>query len=385
MGASLHARLACFIFRFLRRPQYEATELWLAATQTRSFAAAAITPNQRAVAGGLDGMNSNAVRTAVAGVSTDAQAQDAYDQLSGDMYASTKTVLLDDSRFVRQATSRQLAGESETPVWVQTWGDWNDLEGDGNAAGVRRNTGGLFIGTDGRLADAFRMGVVSGFGHSTVRAGDGRGKVKVDTYSLGVYGGEQWGAFRLGLGLDQAWHQLSSSRNVAFKGFSDTLSADYRGRTTQAWGDAGYRFTAGDVVIEPFAGLAYVYLNTPGFSESGGAAALHFRGDDTQVTFSTLGVKSNTAFDVRDTAVTASGLVGWRHSLKAVTPSDTSRFADGDNFVVAGIPVARDVAVMEAGLDVATGKNSTLGIHYAGQLGSGTSDNGVRVMYGMQF
>lgn len=79
------------------------------------------------------------------------------------------------------------------------------------------------------------------------------------------------------------------------------------------------------------------------------------------------------------------GLVGWRHSLKAVTPSDTSRFADGDNFVVAGIPVARDVAVMEAGLDVATGKNSTLGIHYAGQLGSGTSDNGVRVMYGMQF
>ncbi|RDJ21237.1 autotransporter outer membrane beta-barrel domain-containing protein, partial [Bosea caraganae] len=44
-------------------------------------------------------------------------------------------------------------------------------------------------------------------------------------------------------------------------------------------------------------------------------------------------------------------------------------------FSVAGIPVARNAALVEAGLDLAISRNATLGLSYAGQLASDVQDH----------
>ncbi|MCD2172302.1 autotransporter outer membrane beta-barrel domain-containing protein [Rhizobium sp. C4] len=368
---------------------YDDNNVYVNSVQTSTFADKALTTNQLAVAGGLDALGaSNALRTAVLSVQTDGEARSAYDQLSGEVYSSAKTALIDDSRFVRQATANQVrsAVGAKTPsVWAQGYGSWGSFKGDGNASGFDRNAGGFFIGADGEVLDTFRLGVVGGYGHSAIQAGAGRGSVSVDTYSLGVYGGGEWNKLTVNLGLNEAWHQLSSSRSFSFSGFTDSLSADYHARTTQAYGDVGYRMDLGSVSFEPFAGLAYVNLNTDGFTEKGGFAALTSRGNSVDATFTTIGLRAESRFDLEGVSVTASGMAAWRHSLNQVTPTSINAIAGGAAFSAAGAPLARDVAVFEAGLSAAISQNATIGVSYSGQFGNGVRDQGIKGRLSLKF
>jgi hypothetical protein len=55
------------------------------------------------------------------------------------------------------------------------------------------------------------------------------------------------------------------------------------------------------------------------------------------------------------------GTLGWRHALGDVTPTSTLAFAGGHAFTIAGVPIARDAAIVEAGLDLKMTANGTLG------------------------
>src|SRR5262249_10636467 len=66
------------------------------------------------------------------------------------------------------------------------------------------------------------------------------------------------------------------------------------GTTAQVFGEVGYGFTFGRVALEPFAGLAWVSVNTDGFTEAGGAAALTGFGDSFDTGYSKLGLRAPT-------------------------------------------------------------------------------------------
>ncbi|MCP9626415.1 autotransporter domain-containing protein [Rhodopseudomonas palustris] len=361
---------------------YDPTHVYVGAAQTRGFADAALTLNQRAAASGLQSLASgNGLRSAVAMSSTDGAARAAFDQVSGEAYASAKTALLDDSRFVREATTQQLQSAQrgpDTSVWARGYGSWAKSDGNGNATGVRRNTGGILFGADGEVFNALRLGLVGGYGNTSISLDGGRGSVSGDTYSIGAYGGGNWNAVALSFGVNHAWHDLTSSRNVALSGFADRLIADYNARTTQVYGDLGYNIELGRAVLQPFAGIAYVNLNTSGFTEKGGAAALTSASDTTDATFTTLGLRAKGGFEVGTLALTANGMVGWRHTLNHVTPTATNAFAGSSAFTVSGVPLAQDVAVFEAGFGTALTPTTAISVNYSGQVGSSISDQGIR-------
>ena len=75
----------------------------------------------------------------------------------------------------------------------------------------------------------------------------------------------------------------------------------------------------------------------------------------------------------------------WRHAFGDVTPTSTFAFAGGDAFTIAGVPVAKDSAVIEAGFDLQMSANATLGLFYAGQFGSHTADNGAGANLNVRF
>src|SRR5690606_3740206 len=123
-----------------------------------AFASVAATPNQAAAAAGLDSLSfGNAAHDAVA-LSSAAVARQAFDALSGEIHASTRSALLDDSRHLRAAVTgrlrdafepggnaaagsgdaRPIAGTSAT-VWLRGFGSWGQLDGDGTAAEVDRD------------------------------------------------------------------------------------------------------------------------------------------------------------------------------------------------------------------------------------------------------
>ncbi|HET7414007.1 MAG TPA: autotransporter domain-containing protein, partial [Pararhizobium sp.] len=129
---------------------------------------------------------------------------------------------------------------------------------------------------------------------------------------------------------------------------------------------------------------------TPGsrwtiLSADGGAAALKTDSRTTDTTFTTLGLDASTRFDLAGTSARAHGTLGWRHAFGDVVPRSTHALAGGDAFTVAGVPIAEDAAIIEAGLDFDITDNATLGIAYQGQIASDARQHGVTARLGIRF
>ena len=131
--------------------------------------------------------------------------------------------------------------------------------------------------------------------------------------------------------------------------------------------------------LEPFAGLAYAHVGRDAITESGPTAALTALGSDENVGYSTLGVRAATTVPIRDVLVTPRASVAWQYTFGELTPDLALAFASsGISFGISGVPLARNSALIEAGLNFALGADAILGVSYAGQLASDLQDNGVR-------
>lgn len=369
------------------------------------------TRNQIATGGGVESLSEgNAVYDVVLNLSAE-QARNAFDQLSGEMHASAKSALVEGSRFLRNAVNDHLrtafdgvgasgaavtyengvpqpvaANSDRFAVWSQGFGSWGHTESDGNAARLNRKTGGFFFGADAPVFDTWRFGAVAGYSSTSFDAKDRNSSGSSDNYHVGLYGGTAWGDLAFRSGAAYTWHDISTSRSVAFPGFKDSLKADYNAGTAQVFGELAYGFSMGAARFEPFTNLAYVNLHTDGFRETGGAAALTSGSASTNTTFTTLGLRGSTTFDLNGASVSARGMVGWRHAFDDVTPTSTMRFAGGgDAFTAAGVPIARDAAVVEVGLDFALTPSAVIGITYGGEFGSGIVDQSFKAHFSAKF
>lgn len=387
---------------------YDPNNVYLDVLQVRPFTAAAQTANQLSTAAGLGTLpTTGPLASAILNLPNDAAAQQAFDQLSGEVHASAKSVLLSDSQFVRDAAFGRLRSTSGSPgtavaeaaceaatscavldevtFWTRGFGSWGRWNSDGNAATVWRDTGGIFVGADMPVMEVGRAGLLMGYSRTSFQVADRNSTGSSDNFHLGVYGGAQWGNIALRAGFAYTWHTLSTVRSIAFQGFADTAKGSYTAGTTQVFGELGYGLQFGRAALEPFANVAYVGLRTDGFSETGGAAALSSWGSYADAIFTTLGVRASTDFTVGGVMATAKGSAGWRHAFGDTTPGSTFAFAGGGAFTVLGVPIAQDSAVIEAGVDVRLAPNASLGLSYGGQFGSGALDQSVRGSVSIRF
>jgi outer membrane autotransporter protein len=69
----------------------------------------------------------------------------------------------------------------------------------------------------------------------------------------------------------------------------------------------------------------------------------------------------------------------WQHAFDDVTPGAALAFAStGIGFGIAGVPLAEDSLLLEAGLEFNLGPAATLGVSYSGQLADDVEDNAVK-------
>ncbi|MCU1734576.1 MULTISPECIES: autotransporter outer membrane beta-barrel domain-containing protein, partial [unclassified Pseudomonas] len=103
--------------------------------------------------------------------------------------------------------------------------------------------------------------------------------------------------------------------------------------------------------------------------------------------FTTVGLRAGKQFTLGNgTTLTPRGSLGWRHAFGDTTPDADLRFVDGGAaFSTQGVPIAKDAAVVEAGLDVSVGAAGKLGVGYSGQLSSDSRDHAVTVSFSMGF
>lgn len=386
-------------------PAADANNSYLEVKQTKSITDIATTGNQAAVASGLDSTGAGSAAAApVLNQQTDNDARMALDQLSGEIYASVQSAMLESSHFTRDAVSDRLTDTFTCPSaevsdnrmnatrsdttgcgtssrhptgWARFYGNWGHIDGDGNATKLNTSLGGFFIGADMPVFNNWRAGVLAGYSHGSYDVSGRNASAESDDYHLGLYGGTQWGALGFRSGVTYTWHDISAGRSLAVPGFSDHLSSNYNAGTTQVFGELGYRVDMGRSSVEPFLNLAYVNQHAQGFDENGGADALHVGSQNMDTGLSTLGLRGKTTFMFNGTEVLAKGSVGWRYAVGDVKPTVSESFSGGSSFDISGVPIARNQAVVDLGLGVHIARNATISLSYNGQYGSGETNQGV--------
>src|SRR5262249_1265065 len=325
-----------------------------------TFASVAQTPNQRAVAGALDRspLFSPLVQAVVN--LTGASALGAFDALSGEIHGTVHTTIVDDSRYIRQAVlgrlrqapyangtgaiaalgtggpmlayadsfapadsvlgyaafpikAPPLAAPAQTPdltFWAQGVGAWGKIDSDGNAADVGRNLAGFFTGFDRRFGE-WRAGLAAGYTNSSVSVSARASSANIDTAYVAAYAGTSFWAWNFRSGATFAWNTIGTSRAIAFPGFFEQATTRYGAAEAQVFGELGYGLTFGAIAAEPFAGLAWVHLDTTSFTETGGVSALIGTGNKDDVGYSTLGAR---------VAPTTSYRTAWRSSRARRSP-----------------------------------------------------------------
>jgi outer membrane autotransporter protein len=247
-----------------------------------------------------------------------------------------------------------LAPPNPTPdltFWAQGVGAWGKINGDGNAADVSRNLGGFFAGFDRGFGDTWRAGLAAGYTNSSVSLSARASSANIDTAYLAAYAGTSFWAWNFRSGATFAWNTIGTSRAIAFSGFSEQATTRYGAGESQVFGELGYGMTFGTVAAEPFAGLAWVHLDTASFTETGGVSALAGTGNKDDVGYSTLGARAATYYVLPNgMALIPRTSVAWQHAFGTVTPSAALSFqSTGAAFGIWGVPIARDAALVEGG------------------------------------
>ncbi len=375
---------------------YDAQRMRIDVTRGSALASAASTANQLAVATQIDGL---AISQGLPQPLTQLfpeQVGPALDSLSGELHAATPMLLVESSRYVRDAAlGRSLAqrapGEAEggaTGAWVQAIGGSTRLDGDANAARSEGNSNGLLVGADHRFG-GWQVGALLGTGRTDLKQGQGRrAKSEIDNTHFGAYVGHQWGGFGLKAGLGYSRHDVDSQRSLAFAGYQDTLSASYDATTRQAFIEGGYRFGGVQGGLEPYLQVARVEVDVDGITERGGAAALSGQAADTRTTLATAGVRFDRGLKAawqQDAWLHVVGGVGYRKAFGDRDQVADLALAGSDAFQVTGAAIADNAFVAELGLSAWLSPRQQLELGYNGQFGSEGRDHSVNARWSLQF
>ncbi|WP_088100927.1 autotransporter serine protease [Xanthomonas retroflexus] len=376
---------------------YGASGARIEVTRGNALASSATTDNQRAVAVVADTLAINQGLPKPLTTLFPQQVGAALDSLSGELHAATSIALVESSRYVRDAALSRRAGAispggdeaAATGVWVQAIGGNGTLDGNANTARTEANSNGLLMGVD-RQFGGWQVGLLAGTGRTDVKQQDGRrAKSKIDNTHFGAYASHNWGGFGLRGGLAWSEHDIDSTRELAFAGYSDTLSARYDGRTRQAFIEAGYRFGGREAGLEPYLQVARVEVDMKSINERGGAAALQGDVDDSRTTLATAGVRFDKGLKAsfqQDSWLHVRGGVGYRHASGDRNPMAKLGFASGgDTFAVSGAPIADSAVVAELGLSAWLTANQQLELGYTGQFGDESRDHGANLRWSVRF
>ncbi|HWH86386.1 MAG TPA: autotransporter outer membrane beta-barrel domain-containing protein [Pseudomonas sp.] len=279
----------------------------------------------------------------------------------------------------------QTAGNDDSArVWIQALGHGGKVDRDAVST-LQHATQGLVMGADWRLNEQWHVGLLGGKSQTKLDAGQYDGDL--DSWHLGAYAVRRDGPLSLRLGATYASHDGSSTRRVAFKGFSDRLKGNYDANTQQAFAEAGFNLGRDNVTLEPYASLGYQRYQRDSYSEKGGDAALKVYGQTRDNLSSTLGLRV-AQINTLDNGMhlTPRLSAGWKHTFGEIDSSTRQQLLKGGKrFEVAGAALDRNSLAVDAGLDLALSAAHTLGVGLTGEMGNDSRTYGVTGQWRMTF
>lgn len=278
--------------------------------------------------------------------------------------------------------------ELTTALWGDVYGSWTRFDGDGNAKGYKGKNAGIITGGDigfDTIGNEGRLGFYGGYQSSTLNGSD-TGAASVDTYTTGLYAGFDLEGFGIRIGTNYNWHEIDTERSAFVGAISERNTATYDAQTFGAFGEVGYKFNVSQTEIEPYAALRYANIKTDRFVESGGVTRLYGEASSNNHTVSTFGVRaSQTSVITEELSITTRGTLGWNHGFGDLEPASMLAIANSGAFTMKGASLAKNAAVVEAGIDFNFTPNTRLGLTYQGEWASNIRDNSIRADLSIKF
>lgn len=362
---------------------------------------APLSANQRSVAARIDaavlgGYNPQPL-AAVYNLSS-AQLPGAFDQLSGEVYATAAGVGIDQQRLVGDALIGRLAdvataarGDAQQGTgkgaWGQLLGSWGTGSGDGNAARYSSDRTGFMAGIDIGSADgegSWRAGLIGLYMKTRVSV-DARGsRAEVEQAGGGVYAGFNSGAFGVAAGVTAAAVNLNATRDIALPGFAEAERGKAKGSAIQGFARVSYdAIGAGNATVRPFAGATLGSFKLNGLTETGGAAALAVQGQRYTAATASFGTDATLPIGRINLSATVAG----RLQLGDRSPAAVIALAaaPGQAASVAGVQLDRLALTTRLDATTAIAKHVDVSLGYTGLIGKDSADHGARASLTIRF
>lgn len=391
-----NSALGTFLQMALR---YDATSVYADVIRAAALASVAGTPNQRATSAALDSLpNANTLLQALVLLPTAAQANNAFDQLSGDAHGSLRNVLVDESRHVRNTALTRartghdaFTGQSAGPgfsAWASVMSNGGSLDGNANAAQARYHGVQWLVGGDYQFDGGWRIGALGGKANHDANVGLRGTDADIDSQLLGVYGGQRWGGFGVHAGYTVAEHTLDVTRKIAFANVGQSLQSRYDGKTQQAFVEGSYLFGGAQWQVEPYLQYANVIARTHGFTESSGTAALAANAGRSEIGLTTGGVRVNVNLkgaQQEQTWLSLRGGLAYRQASGDLDGANRMQFAGSTGYTVLGAPIAKSATIVDFGIAARTSPRSLLELGYSGQFADEGKDHGATARFSIKF
>jgi outer membrane autotransporter protein len=227
----------------------------------------------------------------------------ALDQFSGEIYADVAMASAANRRAFATALDDHLAGLGEAPaaaqqaeavgllqlalggssiadagqpaaagglaghLWARGFGNFDDVSGDGNAAGASSRSGGVLVGAETPVTERLLLGAALGYAHTDLDADRNLGSARINSYQALAYARYQDGPVVVAGNLGYAFNRYDVDRPIDFVG--RTAHGNTDGNDISAAATAGWRFELGALSLIPEAGLHYDRIEVDSLDESG--------------------------------------------------------------------------------------------------------------------
>ncbi len=253
-------------------------------------------------------------------------------------------------------------------------GEFVDEESTATASGMDFTTGGITTGADYRLGDHAAVGITAGYANTSAD-----GQVKIDSGKLGLYGTVFDGGFFLNGVVGGGLNSYDTHR--------DSLGGQARGDTNgtdfNALLGTGYTYRQGGFSFGPIASARYCWVGIDGFTEQGSMAPLNLNEQSEASLKSTAGLQTSYAFQLGKTTLTPQVRAQWQHEYLDASRGIGASFLPGGSFTVYGPEMGRDSLLLDVGTTVQLTRTVGVYLFYTGDLG-GTNYTSHAVNGGVQ-
>ncbi len=362
-----------------------------------ALASAARTRNQREVAAAVDaGADLHPLTQRLTRLMP-AQLPAALAPLDGELHASLRTLLLQDSESVRDTALARARGDTLATTggrdawWVDVRQRERRLPGDGNAGAARLDGGTWLAGYDHRFEDGWTLGALGGSGEATARWQARPDRADVHALHLGLQAGRRWQAWAWRVGAAYSWQDVRSRREgpaMAGAAGVSSSSARYDVDTLQWFTELGYRIGGRRGEVEPFLQYAGVRLRGDAAQEHGGAVPLSIARATQDVGLWRGGVRAGVDVASRGQREHWLGLRGelaYQQADGDLTPAARLHWQDGAAFTTWGAPLARQAVSASLGVSARLSANSLLALDWRGIFADNAHDTVIGARYSLRF